>query len=193
MKRMMGEMGRDEPETALWHALFAVGLEAHAVDADLASRIKVMGWQHLAPVIIQQGMQERAARASRGVMASLAQTIGEARASVPEPAPKPHGEAVTPYVLDWIATHADVYYAGDPAPLMHLVQARDAFGRQKYGQPLCTGDGRNTEEDLKQELGDALQYAMKMSLDGTDPAAFERMSHIAGVLVAMLDDLGRKA
>lgn len=82
-------------------------------------------------------------------------------ASVPEPAPKDEGTEVTPQLVEWLAWHG--FDLSIP-----LVKERDAFGRAKYGQPLKTGDGRSTFEDLRQEIGDALQYAMKARLQGID-------------------------
>ena len=82
-------------------------------------------------------------------------------ASRPEPPPVPLGEPVTPRLVAWLEQRGDHGVAD-------LVRARDAFGRAKYGQPLTTEDGRDTMEDLAQEIGDALQYACKASITGAD-------------------------
>lgn len=62
-------------------------------------------------------------------------------ASVPEPAPRERGEAVTPALLAWLDARATTPGALE---LAVLVCERDAFGRAKYGQPLMSEDGRNT-------------------------------------------------
>ena len=79
-------------------------------------------------------------------------------ASRPEPPPVPLGDEVTPVLLRWLSTA--------PLCVRVLVQERDAYGRGKYGQGLRTQDGRDGVEDLRQELGDALQYAAKVAMVG---------------------------
>lgn len=91
-------------------------------------------------------------------------------ASVPEPPPVDAGDEVTPALRTWL--HQMVLSDHIPLPAFHsamaLVISRDAYGSAKYGQPLRVGDGRNTIEDLRQELGDALQYAFKARMQGAD-------------------------
>ena len=91
----------------------------------------------------------------------LARLGHHVEASRPEPPPVPRGEPVTPRLVAWLEQRGDRGVAD-------LVRARDAFGRAKYGQPLTTLDGRDTVEDLAQEIGDALQYACKASMTGAD-------------------------
>lgn len=79
------------------------------------------------------------------------------QASTPEPPPKPGQELVTPALLAFLRDPM-----GAPPYVLDLVRQRDAFGRAKYGQGLMTFDGRDTYEDLRQELGDALQYTFKL-------------------------------
>lgn len=88
-------------------------------------------------------------------------------ASIPEPLPKQQGIPVTPLVLRWLDDYgkrADI----DVKEVKALIQARDAFGRKKYSQPLLTADGRDGIEDARQELGDAIQYLVKARYNGKD-------------------------
>lgn len=86
--------------------------------------------------------------------------LGEhVEASRHEPPPVPRGEEVAPRLIAWLESWDDRTTAD-------LVRARVAFGRAKYGQPLMSDDGRDTSEDLRQELGDALMYAAKAAMQG---------------------------
>jgi len=88
------------------------------------------------------------------------------KASIPEPSPKPKGSPVTPALLIWLSQNVKDQAALESAS--DLVTQRDIFGRNKYGQPLMSGDGRDGLEDLKQEIGDALQYAFKCRINGRE-------------------------
>jgi hypothetical protein len=46
--------------------------------------------------------------------------------------------------------------------LIPLVRAREEFGTRKHGQPLLTGDGRNTAVEIINEALDNLAYGMKL-------------------------------
>lgn len=83
-------------------------------------------------------------------------------ASIPEPSPVNEGKNVPDHLIKWLENtkHSKV--------CIKLIKERDLFGFQKYGQHLMTNDGRSDIEDLRQELGDALQYAMKAKLNGLD-------------------------
>lgn len=94
----------------------------------------------------------------------LARLGAHVEASRPEPPPVPKGREVTPPLTAWLEAF------GMPTAA-DLVRQRDEFGRTKYGQPLRTEDGRDSVEDLRQELGDALQYAAKAALNGEDMRA----------------------
>lgn len=80
------------------------------------------------------------------------------------PAPIPGGQSVTPSLAEWIrrecpdAPVAEAIIAG--------IEARSAFGLEKYGQTLCAGDGRPNYAETLQELLDALQYAHRAEMDG---------------------------
>ena len=84
------------------------------------------------------------------------------RASVPEPPPVERGVPVTPVLVGFLRDR------GAPAEVVVAVLARDAFGREKYGQPLMSEDGRDPVEDCRQELADGLQYAMRARMVGAD-------------------------
>ncbi len=100
--------------------------------------------------------------------------LGEhVEASRPEPPPVPCGEEVAPVLLEWLGSSHRTSH------VVRLVRQRDAYGRKKYGQGLCTHDGRDGVEDLHQGLGDALLYACKVVLaDGRD----HELRAVAGVL-----------
>lgn len=91
--------------------------------------------------------------------------VNEVAPSMPEPAPRLGGEPVTPALVAWLIDHAAAQSVVD------AVLARDAFGREKYGQPLMTDDGRDVVEDARQELADALQYIMRARLTHADITA----------------------
>lgn len=83
------------------------------------------------------------------------------KVSVPEPPPLNEGDEVTPKAVEWLRrTGRD--------RLVPVIEARAAFGLAKYGQPLRTGNGRDTVEDLRQEIADAIQYAVKGRMLGLD-------------------------
>ena len=86
------------------------------------------------------------------------------KASTPEPAPVHGGFEITPALKLWIEQTVKDPQARQLA--LALVNERDLFGRQKYGQSLMSDDGRDSFEDLIQELGDALQYAFKCRVNG---------------------------
>lgn len=46
------------------------------------------------------------------------------------------------------------------ARLVPEMHARDAFGRERYGTPLCRDNGRSFDLDLREELLDAYVYAV---------------------------------
>lgn len=94
-------------------------------------------------------------------------------ASVPEPDPINKGKPVPTELIKWIKENIDSPEQRQAA--ISLINARDQFGRQKYGQPLMTEDGRDTIEDSKQELGDLIQYIMKAKLNGEDLTPIRRL------------------
>jgi len=49
--------------------------------------------------------------------------------------------------------------------LIKELKARDEKGWKSYGKPMTTFDGRNSLQDLKEELLDALVYIKKLELE----------------------------
>lgn len=72
---------------------------------------------------------------------------------------------------------------------INLVTQRDAFGRQKYGQPLMSRDGRDSVEDAMQDMGDLLQYLYKSKLNGED---ISRVRSIIPILLDLVNSIGIK-
>lgn len=87
-------------------------------------------------------------------------------ASRPEPPPKNEGRCVPEELKEWIrqSDFADDHKRN----IIELIDQRNAYGLQKYGQPLMSQDGRNTVEDARQEAGDLLQYIYKAIMNGED-------------------------
>jgi hypothetical protein len=108
--------------------------------------------------------------------------------SKPEPAPIARGEIV-PDIL--IATIRRATNGPDGDDLIELIKERDSFGRQKYGQPLMTNDGRNGIEDAKQELGDLLQYLQKCKVANDDLSEFENLLTVAIRVIKFIISEGR--
>lgn len=52
--------------------------------------------------------------------------------------------------------------------LLALVDERDRWGQQKHGQPLRTGDGRNTDCEIMGEALDLLAYLTKKCMQTGD-------------------------
>ena len=94
--------------------------------------------------------------------------------SVPEPAPIKSGKIVPDLLIEELET-AENINNGTIRNVIKLIKARDNFGRQKYGQPLMTKDGRNSIEDAKQEFGDLLQYVYKARLNNEDVSSIRKM------------------
>jgi len=114
--------------------------------------------------------------------------MGDLKPSVPEPAPVNRGQVVADSLLDMLHG-CQQPFAGKAA---ELVRQRDAYGRSKYGQPLMTDDGRNTLEDLRQELGDALMYAHKARMTGAhiDKASeWSDIKRFAQLVVVILEGM----
>ena len=87
--------------------------------------------------------------------------------SKPEPAPAANGLEVYDQLCRWI----DHFYPDKNQEVLdfaELIQARHNYGKQKYNQPLMTGDGRDDLEDARQELGDLAMYATKALMNHRD-------------------------
>jgi len=74
-------------------------------------------------------------------------------------APNPGLDDVTPTALELV--HQSVRAEMWNAVMLDLVKERDAFGMAKYGQGLRTHDGRDTHKEIRDEVGDAVQYIAK--------------------------------
>jgi hypothetical protein len=82
-----------------------------------------------------------------------------------QPTPKQEGKQVTPELLECLLDME----LEDKEVVISLVQDRFEFGLKKYGQPLCTKDGRDDVIDAMQEMGDLLQYTYKAKMNGRLP------------------------
>ena len=159
--------GRDYPTR--WHAC-----ATHAAAKGASAKLCPDGWRwrtYTADGAVRgEGVEptEEAACAAADADMGLA--------SVPEPAPLPLGEPITPALVTWLSARG-LTRAGE------LVTARDAYGRAKYGQPLRLDDGRDAVEDCRQELGDALQYAYRALRRGDDT---RELMALAQALVRLL-------
>lgn len=81
---------------------------------------------------------------------------------LPEPPPRGGGDRVLDLAIDFLRQRAE-------------------FGREKYGQYLQVGDGRDTLVDLVQELGDAFKYAMKLHREAPSTASGKFVNDAATV------------
>ena len=76
-----------------------------------------------------------------------------------QPPPLNKGENVPEAFRKWSLEHGH--------PEAHaLSEKRDAFGQSKYGQPLMTKDGRDTVQDIEEEIGDMFHYLYKAKMNG---------------------------
>lgn len=96
--------------------------------------------------------------------------------STAQPDPITRGHLVTPALVAWLTQRGE-----DVEQLVAIVEARDAFGRRKYGQPLYSDDGRDVSADFGQEVVDAAFYGMAARMRGVSLAAW------APVLRALAD------
>ena len=70
--------------------------------------------------------------------------------------------------------------------VISYIKQRDEFGKSKYGTSLHTDNGRCPYEDLKQELGDAIQYLMQILLEQKkDKAKLNEISHLFAVFTGL--------
>ena len=104
--------------------------------------------------------------------------------SIPEPSPVAKGHNVPEALIECINnSNLTDELAPYRESLVQLIRQRDEFGRQKYGQPLMSEDGRSGVEDAKQELGDLLQYAFKCKLNGSENTFELEMMILAAYVV----------
>ena len=102
----------------------------------------------------------------------------------PEPSPKPGQIDVWPAVIDFMQK-ATADGAHDQLLVMFGTDALQAFvndcaernqiGIAKYGTPLQTGNGRDCDRDLYQELLDGIAYAYQGILESLAARDYDRM------------------
>ena len=106
----------------------------------------------------------------------------------PQPDPITRGQPVTPALVAWLADRGE-----DVEQLVALVEARDAFGRRKYGQPLFSDDGRDVSADFGQEVIDAAFYGMSARMRGVSLAVWAPVLRaIADLVSDDAQDLDRR-
>ena len=103
----------------------------------------------------------------------------------PEPPPERSGVAVTPSLIEWIGSNK-IMTPKIKELGIQLITNRYEFGMEKYGQPLMTEDGRDTEEDALQELGDLIQYLFKAKLCGDK---VEKVKDLIPLLLVLLQSM----
>jgi len=96
-----------------------------------------------------------------------------------QPAPIRSGENVPKMFRKWAAKHGH----NDAAILSF---ERDAFGQEKYGQPLMSNDGRDTIKDIEDEVGDALHYITKAKMQGLTMDLYFIKEHLK-VCIELID------
>ena len=108
--------------------------------------------------------------------------------SAPQPDPITRGQPVTPALVAWLGERGE-----DVEQLVALVEARDAFGRRKYGQPLFSDDGRDVSADFGQEVIDAAFYGMSARMRGVSLAVWAPVLRaIADLVSDDAQDLDRR-
>lgn len=79
--------------------------------------------------------------------------------------PSPGEQVVIDPMIAYLKEHEGFK---DDSALIVSLKERAAFGLAKYHQPLMTRDGRNTDTEIIQELGDTMFYAYKGILESGD-------------------------
>jgi hypothetical protein len=85
--------------------------------------------------------------------------------ATPLPPPVDKGMAVSPALLEFIASKECNATAEEKKQVTELIQQRCKYGLEKYGQRLMSQDGRDDVVDALQEAGDLIQYAFKARLN----------------------------
>jgi hypothetical protein len=62
---------------------------------------------------------------------------------------------------------------------------RYEFGLLKYGQPLMSDDGRDSIQDINEELLDAIQYTIKAKYNKCDLSTIKKTLYILNEIVEM--------
>lgn len=79
--------------------------------------------------------------------------------TIPATQVKNAGEPVFLVLRDYIQR-----YAGQKEMMLALVERREQYGIEKYGQTLMSEDGRDTPTEITNELLDALAYLTKWAM-----------------------------
>ena len=69
-----------------------------------------------------------------------------------------------------------------PESLKPLFEERYKKGLETYGKPLTTDDGRDSLQDLKEELADAVLYSHKITLE----SGILEQDNLTGILIHIL-------
>lgn len=96
--------------------------------------------------------------------------------------------------VDVLATAADRFKALRDPVLMELLQGRIAEGVSHYGTRLMTHNGRDSLQDEREELLDAMLYALQSCLEAEDRGDMRASSMAYNrflMVKATLDDLLR--
>lgn len=78
--------------------------------------------------------------------------------------------------------------------LVALVDERDRWGQEKHGQPLKTGDNRNTAREIMGEALDLLAYITKAYMQTGDRRWFAMLQNainLADDILETMDDIER--
>jgi len=90
--------------------------------------------------------------------------------SNPEPPPKNEGINIPSVLITWLK------FRSGSEDAVKLIESRDRYGLEKYGQHLMSKDGRNDIIDAKQELGDLMQYVMKAKINKKNLSEIRKLS-----------------
>ena len=128
------------------------------------------------------GFETGSDRAHAGSIAAAATSRKENRPASPiAPEPPPAKTGSTPV---WPLVFADVEALGFEDPVRGLLvadmHARDAFGREKYGTPLTSDNGRDHLHDAYQEVLDECVY-LRAAIDRGDPTGVARELYVEAI------------
>ncbi len=121
----------------------------------------IQATRELAPHIMMLAPPGLAADLIATLDAALDALDAKPIASQPTPVNTARSQPVTPAVMQLLDDINLNSLADD-------VAERDRVGRERYGQPLHTHDGRDAARDCYEELLDAVQYAVRCGLEAID-------------------------
>lgn len=98
------------------------------------------------------------------------------------PPPVNKGIIVPEKLIEWI-NQQSVLSDDIKTTTINLIQSRNDFGVEKYGQPLMTQDGRRTMQDAMEELGDLMQYIFKAKLNNEDTTEIKQLLPVLFLLL----------